>query len=43
VAAVQAKIDDLTKMKQELAALVQSCSGKGTVRQCAIIQCLHSA
>jgi MerR family transcriptional regulator, copper efflux regulator len=43
VAAVQAKIDDLTRMKDELAALVQSCSATGTVRQCAIIQCLHSA
>ena len=43
VAAVQAKIDDLTRMKEELAALVQSCSGEGTARQCAIIQCLHSA
>lgn len=43
LAAVQAKIDDLARMKEELSALVQSCSGTGTVRQCAIIECLHSA
>jgi MerR family copper efflux transcriptional regulator len=43
VAAVQRKIDDLTRMKDELSALVQACSGRGTARQCAIIECLHSA
>ncbi|MGQ0815114.1 MAG: MerR family DNA-binding protein [Gemmatimonadota bacterium] len=43
VAAVQRKIDDLTRMKEELTALIESCSGNGSVRKCAIMQCLHTA
>jgi MerR family transcriptional regulator, copper efflux regulator len=43
VGAIQKKIDDLTRMKTELEALIQSCAGSVPVRQCRIMECLHTA
>jgi MerR family transcriptional regulator, copper efflux regulator len=43
VNAVQKKIDDLMRMKTELEALVHSCAGSVPIRQCKIIECLHTA
>jgi MerR family transcriptional regulator, copper efflux regulator len=43
VNAVQNKIDDLMRMKAELEALVHSCAGSVPIRQCKIIECLHTA
>jgi MerR family transcriptional regulator, copper efflux regulator len=43
VDAIQKKIDDFTRMKVELGTLIQSCSGSVPVRQCKIIECLHTA
>src|SRR5687768_10482253 len=43
VGAIQKKIDDLTRMKTELEGLIQSCAGSVPVRQCKIMECLHTA
>ena len=43
VDAVQKKIDDLSRMKAELETLIHSCTGGVPVRQCKIMECLHTA
>ena len=43
VNAIQKKIDDLARMKAELEKLIHSCTGTVPIRQCKIIECLHTA
>jgi MerR family copper efflux transcriptional regulator len=43
VDAVQKKIEDLTRIKTELEALIHSCAGSVPIRQCKIMECLHTA
>jgi MerR family transcriptional regulator, copper efflux regulator len=43
VDAIQKKIDDLKRIRTELEALIHSCTGSVPVRQCKIIECLHTA
>jgi Hg(II)-responsive transcriptional regulator len=42
VDAIQQKIDDLTRMKAELDKLIRSCTGTVPIRQCKIMECLHT-